>query len=212
MRGGRSQTAACADVTFLRVTVPYGTSGEFAVLWDAERCRCSSALKPSRSLVEGVGMEASGVPIARWRLAATPGTSRQQDGDPITRARVLTMTERCWCCRSKIRAVVGVLVDMSAGRRFVPFTDVAETLASSADPRTLAARGIGPLRHRDSPGIPGGYISNGCLECDTLIGRLALDDMLDEHVRNGGTYAQLDCGLALELEIPASARWLQRVA
>jgi hypothetical protein len=157
-------------------------------------------------------MEASGVPIARWRLAATPGTSRQQDGDPITRARVLTMTERCWCCRSKIRAVVGVLVDMSAGRRFVPFTDVAETLASSADPRTLAARGIGPLRHRDSPGIPGGYISNGCLECDTLIGRLALDDMLDEHVRNGGTYAQLDCGLALELEIPASARWLQRVA
>jgi hypothetical protein len=60
----------------------------------------------------------------------------------------------------------------------------------------LAARGIGPLRHRDSPGIPGGYISNGCWECDALIGRLVLDDMLDEHLRNGGTYAQLDCGLS----------------
>ena len=74
-------------------------------------------------------------------------------------------------------------------RRFVSFTDIAETLASAADPRTLAARGIGPLRHRDSPGIPGGYISNGCWSCDALIGRLGLEDMLDEHLRNGGTYA-----------------------
>ena len=108
--------------------------------------------------------------------------------------------------------MIGVLVDMSAGRRFVPFAEIAETLASSADPRTLAARGIGPLRHRDSPGIEGGYISNGCLECDTLIGRIGLDDMLDEYLRNGGTYGQLDCGLALELEIPASTTWLQRAA
>jgi hypothetical protein len=156
-------------------------------------------------------MELSGVPIARWRLAAPPATSPRQ-GTALTQARVLTMTERCWCCRSKVRAVVGVLVEMSAGHRFVPFEDVAETLAGTADPRTLAARGIGPLRHRESPGIPGGYISNGCVECDTLIGRLALDDMLDEHLRNGGTYSKLDCGLALELEIPASATWLQRAA
>jgi hypothetical protein len=163
-------------------------------------------------LVEGVDMEPSGMPIARWRLAAPPETSRQQGGTALTRARVLTMTERCWCCRSKVRGVVGVLVEMSAGHRFVRFEHVAETLASSADPRTLAARGIGPLRHRESPGIPGGYISNGCVECDALIGRLALDDMLDEHLRNGGTYGQLDCGLALELEIPASAAWLQRAA
>ena len=157
-------------------------------------------------------MEASGVPIARWRLAATPGTSRRPDGDPLTRARVLTIADRCWCCRSKVRGVVGVLVEMSAGRRFVPFADIAETLAGSADPRTLAARGIGPLRHRDSPGIPGGYISNGCWECDALIGRLWLDDMLDEHLRNGGTYAQLDCGLTVELEVPADATLLQRAA
>jgi hypothetical protein len=161
---------------------------------------------------EGIDMEPSGVPIARWRLAATSGTSLQHGASPLTRARVLTMTERCWCCRSKVRGVVGVLVEMSAGRRFVRFEDIAETLASSADPRTLAARGIGPLRHRESPGIPGGYISNGCVECDALIGRLALDDMLDEHLRNGGTYGQLDCGLALELEIPASSAWLQCAA
>ena len=152
------------------------------------------------------------MPIARWRLAATPGMPDRQYAEPLTRARVLTLTDRCWSCRSKVRGVVGVLVEMSAGRRFVPFADIAETVASSADPRTLAARGIGPLRHRDSPGIPGGYISNGCWECDALIGRLALDDMLDEHLRNGGTYAQLDCGLRLELEVPANATLLERAA
>ena len=157
-------------------------------------------------------MELSGVPIARWRLAAPPEASRQQGGTALTRARVLTMTERCWCCRSKVRAVVGVLVEMSAVQRFVAFAEIADAFASAADPSALAARGIGPLRHRESPGVPGGYISNGCVECDTLIGRLALDDMLDEHLRNGGTYSQLDCGLALELEIPASAAWLHRAA
>jgi hypothetical protein len=128
------------------------------------------------------------------------------------RARLLTLTDRCWCCRSKVRGIVGVLVDTPAGGRFVSFTDIAETLARAADPRALAARGIGPLRHRDSPGIQGGYVSNGCWSCDALIGRLGLDDMLDEHLRNGGTYRQLDCGLAVELELPAVDAALQRVA
>jgi hypothetical protein len=127
-------------------------------------------------------------------------------------ARVLTITDRCWCCRSKVRGVVGLLVETPGERSFVAFTDIADTLASAADPRMLAARGIGPLRHRDSPGIPGGYISNGCWECDALIGRLWLDDMLDEHLRNGGTYGQLDCGLTVELEVPADATLLQRAA
>ena len=131
-----------------------------------------------------------------------------------TRARLLAITDRCWCCRSKVRGVVGVLADTPAGGRFISFTDIAETLAGAADARALAARGIGPLRHRDSPGIQGGYVSNGCWSCDALIGRLWLDDMLDEHLRNGGTYGQLDCGLALtlELELPAAATALQRVA
>jgi hypothetical protein len=158
-------------------------------------------------------MEALGGPIARWRLAAPQEPAgRFNDGVPLTRARVLAITDRCWSCRGKVRGVVGVLVDMSAGRRFVPFADIAEELVSSADPRVLAARGIGPLRHRDSPGFEGGYIANGCVQCDALIGRLFLDDMLDEHIRNGGTYAQLDTGLALELQIPAAETWLLRSA
>jgi hypothetical protein len=130
----------------------------------------------------------------------------------VANARLLTLTDRCWCCRSKVRGVVGVLLETPEGRRFLSFTDVADTIAAAADARMLAARGIGPLRHRDSPGIAGGYISNGCWECDALIGRLWLDDMLDEHLRNGGSYAQLDSGLALELELPAATRELQRAA
>ena len=158
-------------------------------------------------------MDGSVTRIARWRMAAPQDRFEPLQGaTALTRARVLTITDRCWSCRSKVRGVVGVLVDMSAGRRFVPFTDIAEELAASADPRMLAARGIGPLRHRDSPGIAGGYVSNGCVQCDALIGRILLDDLLDEHLRNGGTYAQLDSGLALELQIPAAGSWLRRSA
>ena len=76
----------------------------------------------------------------------------------------------------------------------------------------LAARGIGALRHRDSPGIQGGYVSNGCVECDELVGRILLDDLLDEHLRNGGTYAQLDTGLAVHLPPPGAEPSLRRSA
>ena len=166
-------------------------------------------------------MDAAGVvQIAKWRVGTPQGGSGQPNGDvdgrlsgaTSTRARVLAITDRCWKCRAKVRGVVGVLVDTSAGPNFVSFTEVAEVLAHSADPRTLAARGIGALRHRDSPGIQGGYVSNGCVQCDALIGRINLDDMLDEHIRNGGTYGQLDSGLALELRIPAAASFLRRSA
>jgi hypothetical protein len=170
------------------------------------------ALKLHCVFAEAVGMQALGGPIAKWRLAAQEPSGRFNGGVPLTRARVLAITDRCWSCRSKVRGVVGVLVDMSAGRRFLPFAEIAEELASTADPRVLAARGIGPLRHRHSPGFEGGYIANGCVQCDALIGRLFLDDMLDEHIRNGGTYAQLDTGLALELQIPAAETWLRRSA
>jgi hypothetical protein len=156
-------------------------------------------------------MDVAGVvPVAKWRVATPKGASSQLNGVPLTRARVLAITDRCWSCRCKVRGVVGVLVDVSDGERFVSFTDVAAALARDADPRVLAARGIGQLRHRDSPGIEGGYIANGCPECDALIGRILLDDLLDEHLRDGGTYAQLDTGLVLELRVPGLEARQQR--
>jgi hypothetical protein len=158
-------------------------------------------------------MEATDVvPIAGWRMEAPKGMTGQFNGVPLTRARVLALTDRCWACRARVRGIVGLLVEMSSGERFAPFIDVAETLATVVDPRLLAARGIGPLRHRDSPGIPGGYVSNGCVQCDALLGRILLDDLLDEHVRNGGTYTQLDTGVAVELRIPGILSWMRRSA
>jgi hypothetical protein len=127
------------------------------------------------------------------------------------RVRVASVTDSCWQCRSKVRAVVGVLVDPAAtgdGTGFLPFDDVSEQLAATLDPRTLAARRIGEIKHRDSPGVAGGYISNGCIECDALIGRFALEDLVHEHLAAGGTYAQLDIGIPVELPaaMPAGLR------
>jgi hypothetical protein len=163
-------------------------------------------------------MKVAGVlPIAEWRMAAPKGASKPLDGGslnggPLTRGRVLAITDRCWSCRAKARGIVGVLVDMSFGESFVSFTDVAESLAATVDSRVLAARGIGELRHRDSPGIEGGYVANGCPECDALIGRILLEDLLDEHLRNGGTYAQLDTGLVLELRVADLVERLRETA
>jgi hypothetical protein len=129
--------------------------------------------------------------------------------DPPVSGRLLAVEDCCWLCRSKVRAIVGVLVDRlltSDGQGFLPFDLVGEQLAAALDRRTLAARRIGPLKHRESPGVPGGYLSNGCIECDALIGRFHLEDLLHEHLMSGGTYAQLDIGVAVELPLGVPRR------
>jgi hypothetical protein len=131
-------------------------------------------------------------------------------GSPVP-ARLLTVEDRCWQCRSKVRAIVGVLVDpalTSDKHGFLPFDAVGPQLAAALDVRNLHARRIGQLKHRESPGVPGGYLSNGCIECDALIGRFQLEDLLHEHLQAGGTYAQLDIGVPVELPALALARRL----
>jgi hypothetical protein len=109
-----------------------------------------------------------------------------------------------------VRAIVGVIVEprhTADGSGFIPLEAVDRLLAQRLDPRQLQRRGIGALRHRESPGVTGGYIANGCLECDELIGRFHLEDLLTEHRMAGGSFGQLDIGIALELELePASLR------
>jgi hypothetical protein len=154
---------------------------------------------------------------ARERLTLVDGGRRDDEARPRRaypavpgaglRARLAGVTDHCWRCRTKVRAVVGVLVDPAEtpdGSGFVALDQVADALASALDPRALAARGVGRLRHRDSPGVAGGYIANGCPECDALIGRFQVEDLLHEHLLGGGTHSQLDLGLALEL--PPSVR------
>lgn len=145
------------------------------------------------------GGRASGGSTPAWPAAS---------GSPVP-GRLLTVEDRCWQCRSKVRAIVGVLVDpaLTSDRNgFLPFDAVGAQLADALDRRTLAARRIGDLRHRESPGVPGGYLSNGCFECDALIGRFHLEDLLHEHLMQGGTYSQLDIGVPVELPLGVPAR------
>jgi hypothetical protein len=157
--------------------------------------------RPLLTLVGGSGGAAQ-------RERVTPA---RESGEPVVRARLAALTDRCWQCRTKVRGIVGVLVDPARtpdSTGFLPFDDVAEMLADRLDPRVLAGRRIGRVAHRESPGVAGGYLANGCIECDALIGRFQLEDLLHEHLQAGGTYAQLDIGVPVELPALALARRL----
>jgi hypothetical protein len=117
-------------------------------------------------------------------------------------ATLLVVGDTCWSCRASVRAIVGVLVDPGlTGDRsgFVPLADVDRILMAVVDAGTLSGREIGALRHRPSPGVQGGYVSNGCPQCDALIGRFRVDDLLSEHRRAGGTLADLAIDVTVDL-------------
>jgi hypothetical protein len=158
-------------------------------------------LRPRLTVIGGSGTAAS-------HERALPAHDPNQ---PVVRARLAAITDRCWQCRTKVRGIVGVLVDPAKtpdGTGFLPFDDVAEMLADRLDPRALAGRRIGRVSHRESPGVAGGYLANGCIECDALIGRFQLEDLLHEHLQAGGTYGQLDIGVPVELPAVELARSL----
>src|SRR3954451_9488390 len=147
---------------------------------------------------------ARGSGLARPSAPAWPGA----EAGPLP-GRLLTVEDRCWQCRSKVRAIVGVLVDpqLTSDRDgFLPFDAVGPHLAGALARPTLPARRIGELKHRESPGVPGGYLSNGCFECEALIGRFHLEELLHEHLMGGGTYSQLDIGVPVELPLGVPAR------
>jgi hypothetical protein len=164
---------------------------------------CQMSLHPTHN-----SHDAAVISFAERRANRAP---QGQDATPAlghgTRARVAAVTDTCWCCRSKVRAIVGVIVEpemTSDGSGFMPLDMVDEELVRMLDERTLSRRGIGVLRHRESPGVEGGYIANSCVECDALIGRFHLEDLLADHRNAGGSLGQLDSGIAVELGIAPS--------
>jgi hypothetical protein len=101
-----------------------------------------------------------------------------------------------------VRAIVGVLVDRALTEDrsgFLALADVDRILLAVVDAGALAERGIGALRHRHSPGVQGGYVSNGCPECDALVGRFRVDDLLAEHLALGGALADLAVDITVDL-------------
>jgi hypothetical protein len=129
---------------------------------------------------------------------------RRRGSEPRGRlpATLLVVGDMCWSCRAPVRAIVGVLVDpgLTEDRSgFLPLVDVDRILMAVVDRDALAELGIGVLRHRLSPGVQGGYVSNGCPECDALVGRFHVDDLLTEHCRAGGSLAELTVDLTVDL-------------
>lgn len=168
------------------------------------------SLAPAPSAPFATGTRRAPTPRPLFRRSAPPPAPSFASGE-LTKARVAAVTDECWCCRTRVRAIVGVLVDPAAspdGSGFISLTEVDEALVAALDPRSLAGRRIGQLRHRESPGVAGGYIANGCPECDALIGRFHIEDLLTEHRHNGGSFGQLDIGIAVELRLGAAAQRL----
>jgi len=151
----------------------------------------------------------------REAVAQTAAAVEHAEGALVTRARVAAVTDTCWRCRQKVRAIVGVLVEpehTADGSGFIALEQIDEALSQLLDRTTLARRGVGELRHRESPGVEGGYIANGCIECDALIGRFHLEDLLTEHRNAGGSSGQLDIGIAVQLELRRDTRRSERSA
>ena len=166
---------------------------------------CQMSLHPTQD-----SNDAAVISFAERRANRVPQGQDVAGLEHGTRARVAAVTDTCWCCRSKVRAIVGVIVEpemTSDGSGFLPLETVDQQLIGVLDERTLSRRGIGSLRHRESPGVEGGYIANGCIECDALIGRFHLEDLLADHRNAGGSLGQLDSGIAVELGLaPAEQR------
>lgn len=145
----------------------------------------------------------------RWRPSAPRAEplerrDRRRGGESRGRlpGTLLAVDDVCWSCRAPVRAIVGVLIDRGlTGDRsgFLAMADIDRILLAALDAGALAVRGIGALRHRHSPGVQGGYVSNGCPACDALIGRFRLDDLLAEHLALGGALVDLAVDITVDL-------------
>ena len=146
-------------------------------------------------------------PRPRRRAAGAAGRAER------ARLRVAAVEDTCWCCHAPVRAIVGALADASLtpdGSGFLPLETIDELLVEQLDPRDLSRRKIGPLRHRESPGVAGGYIANGCIECDALIGRFRIEDLFHEHRMTGAPIGRLDSGIVLYTDLQPARRRLGR--
>ena len=109
-------------------------------------------------------------------------------GGGLVSVGVFVAVETCWRCRQPTGVIVGVDVP---GVGPVPIDDVlTEAFGSPALDQWRASRGIGAVRRRASKTAQRVYMSQGCRNCDVLLGTFFLqetfigleaDGVLDEH-------------------------------
>lgn len=125
--------------------------------------------------------------------------------------------ERCYRCSKAHRAIAGVVVAEAEARAclglgddlFLDFDSVAGALRDTLDPAWLKERKVGPLKVRRSRQRPEGYLSNGCVWCDIILGSFPLSEAvreieperLPEHV-----FAHIP--LPLDALLQAASPWL----
>jgi Domain of unknown function (DUF5710) len=137
-----------------------------------------------------------GSDLARFREWLPPVLP---DG-PRCRVRVLALPQTCWRCGVETHAIVGVMVDAqdlprpSSEPGLVWFSDVAETLSVVLKPGALRHIGAGPLRRRFSRTAATAYVSNGCRECDALLGNIPLRASMATYINGDGDLEALVVG------------------
>jgi hypothetical protein len=102
---------------------------------------------------------------------------------PVTR---LALPGSCWRCRRPVLPLVGVFVPSRRGRAL----------------RRVRRRGVGPIKIRRSRRRPDGYLANGCIHCDAILGDFPLREDLVAFRADGG---QLDELALATLVLPTRA-------
>lgn len=110
---------------------------------------------------------------------------------------VLALPERCYRCGVITRSIVGFLVpgdlaDDPDG--FIDFEVLAPLFVQRVSAVQLARWGVGSIKSRRSRYRPEGYLSNGCISCDSIQGWFPLHEDLMEFLSEGGTYDELCVG------------------
>ena len=114
----------------------------------------------------GLARRAAGAPrLAPGRRADEAGCRPRCWSSMTPAGRAARRCGPSWACSSTGRS------PRTAAASWPWPTSIASSLPCST-PGALVEQGIGALRHRPSPGVQGGYVSNGCPECDALIGPL----------------------------------------
>ncbi len=116
-----------------------------------------------------------------------PSTSRV----PVT---LLALPGTCWRCGRAVLPIVGVFVPSPRGRRFIEFLDVAPRLAATVSPQQLASLGVGQIKIRRSRARLDGYLANGCVHCDAILGDFPLREDLATFRSQGGRLSELAIG------------------
>lgn len=91
------------------------------------------------------------------------------DNDPIV--KVLGLTTNCWKCRESTLAIVAC---QDGDQVVFAHKVMLQVLASQLTHEELTAVGAGPLRPRFATTTGHSCWSNGCVECDALLGGLPL--------------------------------------